>query len=124
MQIAPLTPDLLAYRVRVTLGGAPLLLDLEWRERAGAWYVGAYTQALDPIAVGRRATPGVLFRGSEDGRLPAGAIYVARLDGGTRDPALGELGREVVIAHLTEAEAAALARGAPPPSVTVTRPAP
>lgn len=42
----------------VTLGGVDFRVGLTWRERTGSWYLDLYDAEENPLALGRRLSPG------------------------------------------------------------------
>lgn len=101
--VIPLQPELLAYEVRVSLGGPLVLVGLEWRVRAKAWYLDVHTVAGEPLLIGRRVVADWPLNSRQ---LPTDYIpclLVASRQGASEAPAgLTELGREVLLLALRE----------------------
>ena len=55
MQLIPLTTDA-RQRLRVTVGGQPVVLRAWWQPLSEAWYVSLYSRREEPIAVGRQVS--------------------------------------------------------------------
>jgi len=97
--------DLRKHRQKVTLDGTDYRIVLTWRQRQRSWYFDLYDADGDPIALGRRLSPGWSpVRGSTDERLPPGAFVV----GGPEKYSRRDLGEDLLIRYFTEAEIAAL----------------
>lgn len=117
----------------VTLGEQQYRLRLTWRRRLQGWYMDLYTLAGDPLALGRRLSPGwspLLGIVLDEETAPDGHFVVRGLDDYLRE----DLGEGLTLAFYTteeleaaqaaaEAAAAADRDGEPDPeSVTVTFP--
>lgn len=99
------TPE--RYRLRVTLGGVVLVLGLEYRRRAAAWYLSTSTSDGDPISVSRLSPGAVVWPDLTDPRLPGGALVVTGPDPYRPE----QLGTDVLVAYLEEAELEAVSGG-------------
>jgi hypothetical protein len=88
------TPE--RYRLRVTLGGVVLVLGMEYRRRAAAWYVSTSTSSGELVSVSRLSPGAVVWPDVTDPRLPGGALVVTG-----PDPYRAEqLGTDVLVAYL------------------------
>ena len=66
MQTIPLTADA-RQRLRVTLGGQPVVLRAWWQPLSEAWYVSLYNRAEEPLALGRQVAHGRRLLGMTEG---------------------------------------------------------
>lgn len=93
------------YRLTVTLDGQDVGLRCYWLPRCAGWYLDLEHPDGEPIATGRRITPGavVAFPGAGDG-VPPGRFVARGPDRYGRD----DLGTQVFVDYLTldEVEAA------------------
>ena len=109
--------DLRKHRQRVELDGTEYRVVLTWRQRPRAWYMDLYTGGGDPIALGRRLSPGWSpQRTASDERLPPGALLVAGPEGYSRT----DLGDRLRLLYYTEDEIASLPDPVPDAPVEVT----
>lgn len=107
MREIPLVGTPQRYRVRVTLDGVVLVLGLEYRRRAAAWYLSTSTAAGDPISVSRVSPGAVLWPDLTDPRLPGGALVATGPDPYRAD----QLGTDVLVAYVDAAELEAVSGG-------------
>ena len=104
-KVIPLNPERLAYRVRTTVGGKRLVIDVEWRERSRMWVIGFYTQALEPILLNCPAVVGwPLASRLLDDRMPAGSFVIIRTDALERMPEKDELGVSALLFYIEPGE--------------------
>ena len=87
----PLTPNDAIFRITVPLDGGTYVLDFDWADRSGAWFVDVYVQSdtdPQPILLGQKCVVNYPWlRGCvADGR-PVGELMLLDLNGG------GECGR-------------------------------
>lgn len=76
----------------VTLGGRQYRIRCTYRERTASWYVDLFDRDGNPIATGRRMSPGwALLSAVGLPGAPEGVLYVRGADGYSRD----ELGRSL-----------------------------
>lgn len=99
------TPE--RYRLRVALDGVELILGLEYRRRAAAWYVTTATSDGDPISVSRLSPGAVVWPDLTDPRLPGGALVATGPDPYRPE----QLGTDVLLAYVDAAELVAVGRG-------------
>ncbi len=87
----PLKSTEAIFRIAVPLDGGTYVLDFDWSDRSGAWFIDVYVQSDTspvPILLGQKLTVGYPWlRGCvADGR-PVGELILVDLNGG------GECGR-------------------------------
>lgn len=113
-------------RQRVTLDGAPYLLELQWNARAPGWFLNLFDAEGSPIALGIALVVNArLGRRIADPRAPGGWFFLLDRSGAGRDPAIDELGSRVELTYRDAADIAELTApettsasgggGAPPP---------
>ena len=103
-QVIPLYPERQAYRLALSLDGVSFVLDIEWRVRARAWYLGWYALDGTPLWVGRRANLGVDLTPTALDGLPAGGFFIYRMDDRFDDPGELELGGVARLFYLSSEE--------------------
>lgn len=93
--------DLRKQRQRVELDGLFFEIALTWRTRPKAWYMDLYDQDGQPVALGRRLSPGwAPLRGVSDRGVPDGSFIVK----GLRDYSRTDLGDTLLLVYYTEDE--------------------
>lgn len=101
----PTSSELPSYSQRTTLDGREYVLEFDWSERAGAWYLRLLD--VDRIALTGRKRVVLntdllrLHRRTEG--VPPGRLVALDLSGSGLPPAFDELGSRVVLLY-TEAE--------------------
>lgn len=104
----PTFPGVASYSIRVSLSGTDYEIRLDWRERAGAWYLSIYdTDSGEALAVGVRVVCGypLLRHRSKARQAIPGQIWAWDLsDRGGETADLEDLGRRVVLTYEEPAE--------------------
>lgn len=109
-QVIPLRPaEQLAYKVRVAIGGAEIVLDLEWRERVAGWYCACSTVSGARLLSARYLALDTALNAREAGLpgMPPGLLIPVRIGEGRAPISKDELGAGVQLQYWTQEEIAA-----------------
>lgn len=83
-------------RFRVSLDGSTYALRVQWNQREGRWSLDVSDSSGTPIVMGIALVTGwSLLSLVTDARKPPGDLVVRRMDGGSGEPGLDELGAVV-----------------------------
>lgn len=99
-------PELLAYENTVVIDDKILVLDLQYVNQLDRWMMSIFDELGAPIRTGIKLTTGVpLTLGLIDARMPQDGYFMTVRIGGEEGPArAGELGREVRLLWITQAD--------------------
>lgn len=93
------------YTESMQLDGVTFILDIQWNQVMGAWYVGISDAESNQLVCGRRIVVGTApFGKFADPRLPAGLIMPIDTSNQDLDPGLNDLGDRVQLIYITAAE--------------------
>lgn len=94
-------PELPSHVQTVTLGGAQYRVRFTFRGRCASWYADVYTRDGEPLALGRRLSPGwALLSAASIPGAPDGFLFVRGSDGYVR----GDLGGSLRLVFYTASE--------------------
>lgn len=86
------------YKQNTKLGAREYILEFQWNQRNGRWYLSMYDQDESPIFHGKPLALGCdLLFGLTDERLPAGQLFVRDTSGQGLEAGLTDLGDRVVL---------------------------
>ena len=103
-RVIDLYPERQAYQLTLSLDRVSFVLDIEWRVRAQAWFLGWFALDGTPLWVGRRANIGVNLTPTLLEGLPVGGFFVYRDDAGYDAPGELELGNVAQLFYLSSEE--------------------
>jgi hypothetical protein len=99
-QILPLRTDSPRYSIRTELDGARYLFDLEWNDRAAAWFFSISDAEGVPLVSGVRVVIDLpLLDGFSNAALPPGVLFAADSMNMDLDPGRTDLGDRVQLVY-------------------------
>jgi len=104
--IIPLTPGDPNQRFGITLDDEPYVLRVRWNTRDDAWYLDAWERdGTTRIAVSIKLVMGIRLGITYNHPLFLAGLFLVPLTDDGSDPGLADLGRRVLLVHLTVADA-------------------
>lgn len=112
--VIPLTPADPEQRLAITLDSAPYVLRVRWNTRDSAWYLDAYERdGTTVIALGVKLVYGIKLGAIIDHPLFNPGMFLFDTTGGQADPGFADLGRRVLLIHMTVDDAVLLEQPSP-----------